>query len=858
MDDKNFNLEFRELKKVLGFWNEYEMAGFPCVDGIFDRIYQILSDFKNQDYLTCKLDLQCLLKYVLAYQTCKEGIATFSVPNTEGWPQEEEWKSVGVNIISEKDKYYIIESVKWKPLWVEGQVDDLFMELYQHSPYTIENKLEADFCFQETTHHPTYTSKGQRESVRGLFFMKPGSTMVVNLPTGLGKSIVGYIPSLISPNQGHMTLFIVPTVALALDQQRQVKKYVNWKQPLAWHAGLQDEDKKLIKQNIRKGNQPILFLSPESLCGALRLAIYDATLKGYLKFFVVDEAHLVGQWGDEFRPEFQAISGIRRLLLRKCPVPQFKTILMSATITDETLQTLEVLFDVSAKSQMISEVVLRKEPQYWIQDVETDEEKHATIIDIIKKGPRPFLLYVTKPYDARRWLSRLKDVGFVRVECFHGQTESRDRDRVVNEWRDNKLDGIVATSAFGVGMDKSDIRMVIHACVPESLDRFYQEVGRGGRDGDPSLSIVVYTNTDYKDAHGMVSPKIISDNLGLKRWNTLILNSQVDSEDSELIYLDMSLVPRHVKSQGDANKAWNLRTVLLLVRSGLLKLDATPPPDFGEEDDEVLNERLEEYFNQLAIRIINPNHRSSEVWEELVIPERNKSYTRANNNFKLLNEIFNGHKEVGQALSELYRIGRENFQIPVAIRCSSCPVCRKNNHSPTNRNTTVVPLRKTIKHDVSLFEKIFPMLIKEEPIIVYSHSNLINEKKMQFIEVLEELIKLFNIQEISVVPDIELVNIKKFKYLYKKSRSSFLLNSVIDFKEDNSSELALPRISILLPWGDEQFPEMLLYKDLPLHIIFTSELAKDVSDSSRKLIDIQTNIISYDEFIMRLSYVDFK
>ncbi|CAN0522970.1 unnamed protein product, partial [Scytosiphon promiscuus] len=184
-------------------------------------------------------------------------------------------------------------------------------------------------------------SPGQREAVRSAFLLPPGKTLIIALPTGSGKSFVAQAPVLVRGLEGPVTICVVPTTALALDQARQTANILKTRFPrrdvpiLAWHAGLSADERLAVKTAIRQGTQGILYCSPEGVTGALLPALYDAAEAGLLAYLVIDEAHLISQWGDGFRPAFQMLAGIRRGLLARCGDRPFKTLLMSATLTPE-------------------------------------------------------------------------------------------------------------------------------------------------------------------------------------------------------------------------------------------------------------------------------------------------------------------------------------------------------------------------------------------------------------------------------------------------------------------------------------------------------------------------------------------
>ena len=161
---------------------------------------------------------------------------------------------------------------------------------------------------------------------------------------------MGFAPALLGWPARGLTLVVVPTVALAHDLAHQVRELcgrigADTTTPLAWHADLPDAERQVIKRAIRDGQQPILFASPEAVLQALSPALFDAAERGLLRSLVIDEAHLVAQWGNDFRPEFQSLTGVREELLKVCPpMSRFRTTLLTATLTPESFTTLRTLF----------------------------------------------------------------------------------------------------------------------------------------------------------------------------------------------------------------------------------------------------------------------------------------------------------------------------------------------------------------------------------------------------------------------------------------------------------------------------------------------------------------------------------
>ncbi|MEI7451186.1 MAG: protein DpdF, partial [Desulfomonile sp.] len=493
-------LDYGVFENILSSWPKAEIPLEVSEDSLLERIRQILAEAGiSNDVTKWKADIIPLIRHYLLRDSARKGKkSSLRVPSHSGWPNVEEWRRHGIWVWPISDNAFILKPEPWCPEWLDAGEEGVFADAFKDEKVRQEGYCEADPFITEATGYTTYFCPGQREAIRASFLMRHGHTLIVNLPTGSGKSLVGQAPALVHKQDGNLVLFVVPTVALAIDQERQMKEYFNknkeldrlW--PLAWHAGLSGEDRHEIRSRMRYGTQRILFTSPEAIMTSLLREVFDVARSGMLGYLVIDEAHLVTQWGDEFRPEFQGLAAIRNAMLRQSGEYAFRTLLLSATFTAETIETLASLFGPRDKVDLVSAVHLRPEPQYWFSRANHSDDKQSKVLEALRHAPRPFILYVTRPKEAEHWHSLLKSrVGLNRIECFHGKTDYSSRYRIIQAWTENKLDGIVATSAFGLGIDKQDVRTIIHATIPETVDRFYQEVGRGGRDGKTSVSLLI-------------------------------------------------------------------------------------------------------------------------------------------------------------------------------------------------------------------------------------------------------------------------------------------------------------------------------------------------------------------------------
>ena len=168
---------------------------------------------------------------------------------------------------------------------------------------------------------------------------------------------------------------------------------------------------------------------------------------------------------------------------------------------------------------------MRPEIDMWIAELSVNiNDRIQHVIEALKHLPRPAILYVTTKTDAEFWLNKIKLEGFTCLEMMHGGTSNQDRERIVKNWKLGKLDLVIGTSAFGLGINYLQARSIIHACVPEGLNRFYQEIGKAGRDNRSCLSLIIPFIDDYKIAKNISNKKIISDELGFSRWYAMFQN----------------------------------------------------------------------------------------------------------------------------------------------------------------------------------------------------------------------------------------------------------------------------------------------------------------------------------------------
>ncbi|MAM89552.1 MAG: DEAD/DEAH box helicase [unclassified Hahellaceae] len=535
-----------------------------------------------------------------------------------------------------------------------------------------------------------YNGLGQQAAVRTTLTSPEDSTLFINLPTGCGKTLVAQALVLFSPSH-KVNLIVVPTVGLAIEQANRIKELLaqtgaDHGGPYAWYGSQNPDERQSLLEKIQAGTQRVLFCSPEAVTGSLSPYLFQLAENGQIGSLVVDEAHLVDAWGAEFRPEFQMLAPLAQSLQRVSKAG-FRKVLMSATFNPDTLDTLKNLFCSADKLAIeVNGSFLRPEPSYDIVKTESREEHRDKTLEALWTMPRPLILYTTKVEEAESWHSLLKFEGFQRVGLFHGETNTQQRERLIEAWHKGDLDVMVATSAFGVGMNKSDVRSVLHAAVPENLDRFYQESGRGGRDGNASLAKMIYYPEQLEVAQNLATSKLITSELGLVRWNGMRRNAH-QSEDG---YWKVSLATLHkgLDRNSKRNRSWNWRTLLLMRRAGLIDihLRAFSPPvllDGEEWSSESYQERLEisyrEYSEIIDVEIIEDGHKDEGFWLEVVNPRRDREKDSQRKAYKALEKwIKNPRIKLCEHLGDFYT----HEGIAPEVACGGCPGCRFDGLEP--------------------------------------------------------------------------------------------------------------------------------------------------------------------------------
>ena len=697
---------FVEVARVLDAWPNLPplSAGLPAP---YQRLLDAVCLSAARVDSVGPRDLVALLRQVLRHESSAQGADQhLLVPSGAGWPTIVHWQDADCSALPAEAEKLIVSASDWTPPWSTDwpAIAPAEAALGRRPDLQVPgDPFLADVLGPAFT---SYSSPGQRQAIRTVLVAQDSATIVVNLPTGTGKSAVAIAPALLQSAAGGVSVVVVPTTSLALDQERAVKEHLASSEPghdhparFAYFGGQPDPERSEIRTAIRKGTQRLVFASPESLLTSLAPSLYAAAEAGHMRYFVIDEAHIVTSWGVEFRPEFQALSGFRRDLLRVATAARlsgFRTMIMSATITEDALNTLVALFGDPGPVEYVASVFVRPEPEYWLHACESADERVDLVVDAARHLPRPAVIYVSRPGDASRVVARLRADGNLRVAEVTGGTSPEQRRRVIEQWRGDSfasefsarvsdVDIVVGTSAFGLGVDQSDVRSVVHACVPESIDRYYQEVGRGGRDGLASAAVMLHAPSDLGMARNLSSGRVIGVELGLERWSAMLQNAE--SLGAHRYRVSLESQRSAIVRDSRENEAWNLRTLSLMMRAGLIRVDAEAPPAADDTSESEGSDAFRRYITSAVIEVTDPGHLDAEVWNEVVEPVRQRTIQASASAYSLMLEALGCERDFADIFSEAYRIGPGS---PLGVRgetipqrgCGGCPHCRRIKRSP--------------------------------------------------------------------------------------------------------------------------------------------------------------------------------
>lgn len=554
-----------------------------------------------------------------------------------------------------------------------------------------------------------------------------GQDTIALLPTGGGKSICYQVPAL---HFSGTTIVISPLRALIQDQVNQLlKRNIN---ASAWLGGLEKTEERQLVEDIKNGAIKLLYVSPEKL---LQKRTIELLKKINISLIAIDEAHCISIWGFDFRPKYLELKTLKNTF------PNTPIIALTATATDDVLKDIIHQIDLQEPKIFIKSFY-RSNLHFFIKKSHRKKEDCYYLLSKIKGSG---IIYCSSRRDTQE-ITRYFKRRNIQVETFHAGLSSMDKTNTLSNWESGKTRVIAATNAFGMGIDKSDVRFVIHYNPPNSLEAFYQEAGRGGRDGKTAYEITLFNENDLTIAKKKLALKYPS----LDDLNQIILALKNHS------YEDLVELKSFTRMNNSLFNRW-IPHFRLLHKIGFLKiihgelekdkiqvLCSENVKEFNQNDETVLQHLIRNYesilyqqvpinltsitktlgiefkdLEQILDRLNEQQVISTSIQNKIVVRVNSNSFRFNNVQFDLYHLLKNRDKKRLHAMYHFLTARNCRQQILVkyfgeelGLNCGNCDVCL-GSHLTSFRESEKKVYRKSILSHIKKGEAYIDLIVRK-------------------------------------------------------------------------------------------------------------------------------------------------